>query len=142
MTLVKKAALAAAFVSLAACSTVSNWMGGGDKVHVHLTGMEEVPAVSTSAMGDGSFTIAKDGSVSGSIEVSGMNAVAAHIHQGAAGQNGPVIVPLKKEGNTFSAPAGAKLNDAQMAAFKAGDLYVNVHSPQHKPGEIRAQLKP
>ncbi|HEX5476226.1 MAG TPA: CHRD domain-containing protein [Burkholderiales bacterium] len=51
-------------------------------------------------------------------------------------------MPLKRDGNTFSAPAGAKLNDAQMAAFKAGDLYVNVHSPQHKPGEIRAQLKP
>ena len=30
----------------------------------------------------------------------------------------------------------------QLAAYKAGELYVNVHSPTHKGGEIRAQLKP
>ena len=143
MTHVKKAlCIAGAVVSLAGCSTVSGWMGGGDTSKVHLTGAEEVPAVYTSAMGDGSFTIAKDGSVKGSINVSGMNAVAAHIHQGAKGQNGPVIVPLTKNGDSFVAPAGAKLNDVQLAAYKAGNLYVNVHSPSHKGGEIRAQLQP
>jgi hypothetical protein len=65
----------------------------------------------------------------------------AHIHQGAPGQNGPVIVPLTKNGDTYSVPAGAKLNSAQMDALKAGNLYVNVHSAEHKGGEIRAQLK-
>ena len=143
MMLVKKALTAMAIVSLAACSTVSStWssLTGGGKVH--LTGTEEVPPISTPARGDGSFTIGSDGSVKGSVTVSGMNAVAAHIHQGAKGQNGPVIVPLSKSGDTFTAPAGAKLSDAQMAAYKAGNLYVNVHSPQHKGGEIRAQLQP
>ena len=143
MMLVKKALTAMAIVSLAACSTVSStWssLTGGGKVH--LTGTEEVPPISTPAMGDGSFTIGSDGSVKGSVTVSGMNAVAAHLHQGAKGQNGPVIVPLSKSGDTFTAPAGAKLSDAQMAAYKAGNLYVNVHSPQHKGGEIRAQLQP
>jgi CHRD domain len=38
--------------------------------------------------------------------------------------------------------AGAKLNDDQMKAFKAGELYVNVHSDANKGGEIRGQLKP
>ena len=142
MTNVKKAlCIAGAVVSLAGCSTVSGWMGG-DTSRVHLTGAEEVPPVSTSAMGDGSFTIAKDGGVKGSINVSGMNAVAAHIHMAGKGQNGPVIVPLTKTGDAFVAPDGAKLNDAQMAAYKAGNLYVNVHSPSHKGGEIRAQLQP
>ena len=28
-------------------------------------------------------------------------------------------------------PAGAKLNDAQFKAFKAGNLYVNVHGDAH-----------
>jgi hypothetical protein len=54
-----------------------------------------------------------------------------------------VIIPLTKSGDgTWSVPAGAKLTDAQYAAFKAGDLYVNVHSAANKGGEIRGQLKP
>jgi hypothetical protein len=68
---------------------------------------------------------------------------AAHIHEGAAGQNGPVIIPLQKKSDTeWVVPAGAKLNDAQYEAYKAGRLYVNFHSAQHKGGEIRAQIRP
>jgi hypothetical protein len=29
-----------------------------------------------------------------------------------------------------------------MQAFKAGNLYVNVHTAQNKGGEVRAQLQP
>jgi len=59
------------------------------------------------------------------------------------GKNGPVVIPLeKKSDREFVVPAGVKLTDAQYQAFKAGDLYVNVHSDAHKDGEIRAQLKP
>ena len=53
--------------------------------------------------------------------------LAAHIHIGAAGKNGPVIIPLQKTADgVWTVPAGAKLNDAQMAAYKAGGLYLNV----------------
>ena len=65
----------------------------------------------------------------------------AHIHEGAAGANGPVIVPLTKDGDTYKVPAGAKLTSAQLASFKAGNLYVNVHSAANPGGEIRGQLK-
>jgi hypothetical protein len=134
-----------ALLTLGACSTMSDMMagmGGGDSVSVKLTGAEEVPPVSTGASGSGRFTVGKDGAVSGSVTTTGMQGTAAHIHQGAAGANGPVIIPLTKSGDTYSAPAGAKLTDAQMQAFKSGNLYVNVHSAQHKGGEVRAQLKP
>jgi len=71
-----------------------------------------------------------------------MNATAAHIHEGAAGANGPVIVPFVKQGdNTFVAAPGAKMTEAQYDAYKAGRTYVNVHSAAHASGEIRAQLK-
>ena len=115
----------------------------GQSVKVTLSGGEEVPPVTTSAGGGGTIMIAADKSVSGSVTTTGLDGVAAHIHQGARGKNGPVSVGLVKSGdNVWSVPAGAKLTDAQYDAFKAGNLYVNVHTAANKGGEIRGQLKP
>jgi hypothetical protein len=112
-------------------------------IKVSLTGAEETPPVTTSATATGTLTIKDDKSVSGSITTSGIEGIAAHIHQGAVGQSGPPIITLTKGDNgVWSVPAGSKLTDDQYAAYKAGGLYVNVHSADHKPGEIRAQLKP
>ena len=113
----------------------------GADVKVALSGANEVPPVKTSASGSGTITIADDGAVSGSVSSTGVAGTAAHIHEGAAGANGPVIVPLTKDGDTYKVPAGAKLTAAQLASFKAGNLYVNVHSAANPGGEIRAQLK-
>ena len=124
---------------LAACAGM---MSGGSTVKVNLSGAEEVPPVSVAGSGSGSFTIGADGSVTGSVATMGVQGTAAHIHRGARGQNGPVIIPLAKTDNMYSAPAGAKLTGAQMQAFKAGNLYVNVHTVQNKGGEVRAQLQP
>ena len=53
-----------------------------------------------------------------------MTATASHIHEGAPGTNGPVIVPFTKTGdNTFASSEGAKLTESQYAAYKAGNLY-------------------
>ena len=110
---------------------------------VTLSGAQEVPPVMTSASGVGSIMVAPDGSVSGTITTTGVEGTMAHIHEGAMGHNGPVIVPFTKTSdNVWSAPAGAKLTDAQLQSLKSGNLYLNVHSAMNKPGEIRAQLKP
>jgi hypothetical protein len=110
---------------------------------VKLTGAEESPPVTTSASGTGTITIAADKSVSGAIKTAGIDGTVAHIHVGAPGQNGPPIIALIKGADgAWSVPPGSKLTDEQYASFKAGNLYVNVHSAEHKPGEIRAQLKP
>jgi hypothetical protein len=112
-------------------------------IKVKLSGDQEVPPVQTQASGSGTITVNDDKSVSGSVTTTGVKATAAHIHEAAAGKNGPVAIPLEKKSDTeFAVPAGAKLSDAQYKAFKAGDLYVNVHSDAHKGGEIRGQLKP
>jgi len=112
-------------------------------VKVNLSGDQEVPAVKTAATATGTFSIGADKSVSGSVSTKGIQATAAHIHEGASGSNGNVIVPLTKgNDDTFTVPAGAKLTDAQYAEFQAGKLYVNVHSAANPGGEIRAQLKP
>ena len=101
-----------------------------------------MPPVDDAGSGSGSIRVAEDGSVSGSVTTTGVQGTMAHIHQGAKGANGPVIVPLTKSGDTYTVPAGAKLNAAQMQALKAGNLYVNVHSDKNKGGEVRGQLNP
>jgi CHRD domain len=140
------AVLAAAVLALAACAEVRekmpDWMPGSGATSVKLTGAEEVPPVNTSGSGSGSFRVAEDGTVTGSVSTTGVQGTMAHIHQGAKGQNGPVIIPLTKNGDTYTAPQSAKLTPAQLQAFKSGSLYVNVHSNANKGGEVRGQLQP
>ncbi len=117
--------------------------GTNPGIKVSLSGSEEVPPATTSASGTGTFVVSADKSISGSVTVTGVEVTAAHIHLGGAGKNGPVIIPLTKTSDTvLSVPPGAKLTDAQYDSYKAGELYVNVHSAKYKGGEIRGQLKP
>jgi hypothetical protein len=112
--------------------------------NVKLSGANEVPPVTTTASGSGRITVKDDMSVSGSVKTTGIAGTAAHIHVGAPGHNGPVAIALTKgsDGNSWSVAAGAKLTEAQFKEYKAGNLYVNVHSAAHKGGELRGQLKP
>jgi len=136
---VRAAALLLALSLVAACGSVSLADNGPQK----LTGDQEVPPVTTAASGLGNLHVGSDGSVTGEVKTMGLEGTMAHIHAGAAGANGPVIVPLTKTGEgVWSVPPGARLTPEQLAAFKAGGLYVNVHSDAHKGGEIRAQLQP
>lgn len=141
------AALAtAALMLVAGCaemqSKMPDWMPGSGAINVTLSGAEEVPPAKTEGSGSGSFRVAEDRTITGSVTTKGVAGTAAHIHQGAKGKNGPVIVPLTKNGDTYSVPAGRKLTEAQMTALKEGNLYVNVHSNKYKGGEVRAQLQP
>ena len=142
----KKLLAVAAIVALAGCAGVRekmpDWMPGSGAMKVSLSGSEEVPAANTEGKGSGSFRVAEDGTISGSVSTEGVKGTMAHIHQGAKGANGPVIVPLTKSGDTYTVPEGRKLTQAQMDALKSGNLYVNVHSDRYKGGEVRAQLQP
>lgn len=111
--------------------------------HVQLSGDQETPAVTTSASGVGVITVGADKSVKGSITTKEVKATAAHIHLAAPGKSGPPVITLVNSAeNVWSVPAGATLTDEQFTAYQAGNLYVNVHSAQFKPGEIRGQLRP
>lgn len=138
-------------LGLAGCGTADAQSAGNPSspsaaangVNVMLSGQEEVPPVSTSGAGTGQIRVASDRSVSGKITYSGVNATMAHIHQGAKGSNGPPIVTLNKTSDsTFVVPDGARLTDEQYAQYRAGNLYVNVHSDRYPGGELRAQLRP
>jgi hypothetical protein len=146
MTTISKLLLASAAAVLASCSTVQgvmpDWMPGSGAIKVSLTGSEEVPPVTVPGTGSGSFRVAEDGTISGSVTTKEVQGTMAHIHRGAKGVNGPVIVPLDKSGDTYTVPAGRKLTPEQMNDLKAGNLYVNVHTNRYKGGEVRGQLQP
>ena len=131
----------AAFATLLAASFS---LASAKDEKITLTGAQEVPAVTTDAKGEGMIKIGMDKSVSGKITTTGLEGTMGHIHEGPApGQNGPPIITLEKAADgSWTVPAGSKLTDEQYDAFKAGKLYVNIHSAAHKGGEIRAPLKP
>ena len=83
-----------ALVISAGCSTMS--AGTNEGIKVKLTGDQEVPPVKTAASGNATIVISSDKSVSGTISTTGVDATAAHIHEGPAGKNGPVIIPFTK----------------------------------------------
>jgi mono/diheme cytochrome c family protein len=112
-----------------------------------MNGAQEVPAVATPGAGAAVLTVnLNTGSISGSLTFTGLtsNATAAHIHQGSAGVNGPVIVPLAggagATAGIWSVPAGTFLTAAQLTALKTNGLYVNIHTVNNPAGEIRGQI--
>lgn len=130
-----------ALLIIVGCATTNGSSQEGMKIT--LSGSQEVPPVKTSATGSATVTIRSDRSVSGTIATAGIDATAAHIHEGEAGKNGPVIVPFAKAADgTWSIAPGAKLSETQYASYLAGNLYVNVHSAANKAGEIRGQIRP
>lgn len=137
----------------------------------HLTGAEEVPARDTPAQGQAKLQLARDGdSLLCKLNAANIeNVVAAHIHVGPPGANGPAVAFLY--GN---APAGGGRTDGRLSTrrvtaddlvgplaggtmddlmdeIRSGNAYVNVHTndgvapantgPGDFPGgEIRGQL--
>ena len=138
----------------------------------HLSGDEEVPVRDTLAQGQAIFRLSKDGtSLEYKLIVANMsNVVASHIHVGASGQNGLVVVFLygpaapgggRSDGvlaqgtitaaNLVGPLAGHPFSDL-IDAMRAGNAYVNVHTndgvaptdtgPGDFPGgEIRGQIR-
>ncbi|MDH4124488.1 MAG: CHRD domain-containing protein [Gammaproteobacteria bacterium] len=110
-----------------------------------MSGAEEVPAVATAATGIAASTMNRDtGVLTLHVRATGVDqATASHIHTAAAGQNGPVLVPLTQDaGNLGHWSASAALDAASLGDYKAGGLYVNVHTPTNPGGEIRGQIIP
>jgi CHRD domain len=164
---------AAFLVALAmTCPAVAQPPEAGNFV-AHLSGDEEVPARDTLARGQAIFHLSKDGtSLAYMLIVANIeNVVAAHIHVGAVGVNGPVVAFLfgpaapgggRVDGvlaqgtitaaNLVGPLTGASLEDL-IEEIQVGNTYANVHTndgiaptntgPGDFPsGEIRGQIDP
>jgi hypothetical protein len=134
--------LGAVLVFAIAVSGSYSSIAGAAEIKVTLVGDQEVPPVTSRGSGTGSMVIGSDQTLSGSVTSTGIDGTAAHIHEAAPGENGPVVIPLIKNGDNYAVPPNTKLTDAQFASFQAGNLYVNVHTVAHPDGEIRGQLNP
>ncbi len=66
-------------------------------------------------------------------------AMQAHIHKGARGVSGPIVVPLCAPCKNRQTGTST-ISSALMTAFKKHLLYVNVHTAKNPAGEIRGQL--
>lgn len=111
-----------------------------------LSGAQEVPPVSTTASGDGYALISlHDLQLELQVLTSGVaDATAAHIHTGAAGENGPILLGLAQDVNNVNrwmAPPATFLTLGIFEVLSAGGHYVNVHTPAFPDGEIRGQIE-
>ena len=142
----KKIVSLVAVAAVAALVAAAFAAAGGNAdvtVGAKLTAKQEIPAQAVKdAKAAGSFT----GSIAGSkltysLTFSGLTgpATAAHIHLGAMGKSGNVVVPIC--GPCKSPVKGsATLSKALLADLKTHKLYVNVHTAKNPAGEIRGQL--
>lgn len=127
-------------IALIACG------GNDDRIdrEVRLTSTQEVEEVSSVAKGTATLRLNEDnGELTGGLSVSGVTPTMAHIHTGAAGTNGPVLISLQAvpgQPQQYEIPANTVLTSGQIEAFKNGGLYVNVHSAAFPNGELRGQI--
>lgn len=64
----------------------------------------------------------------------------AHIHEGAAGVNGPPLFDLGDPSSPIEATWD--LSPSQMSVLLAGGFYVNIHTSGRPNGEVRGQMLP
>jgi hypothetical protein len=122
----------------------------------NMTGVNEVPPVNTTASGSATF-VHNQTVIDYDLSVSDLyNATAAHIHQGSAGVNGPIVVTLYRTadpspglfggytGNITSSMLEGPLRGQQLSALvdllSNGQAYVNAHTIKNPNGEIRGQV--
>lgn len=113
---------------------------------ISLSGDAEVPAVDTDATGVAILRMTADKKLYSTLSVTGLEAADAltmsHIHTGAAGATGDVLVPLATALADFGITKITTLEDAVYNVMKSTDpLYVNVHSTIHPTGVIRGQIR-
>lgn len=127
---------------------VANAKTGSPKTRVFrvtMVGENETPAGDPVATGTATITIragqAKVCYKLADRDLSGP-AIAAHIHRGAIGTEGPVLIPLHTPNAAGKASGCAKAARALVNAILAhpSRYYVNVHTQEFPAGAVRAQL--
>lgn len=131
----------ASLLILAACG--GSFESEASRFSATLTGDQEVPPTGSTATGTGVATVNPETRLlTATVNTTGITGTDAHIHEGAPGVSGPIVIPL-----TQTAPgsgvwvAAQTITAEQLAALRAGNYYFNVHSAAFPEGEIRGQIR-
>lgn len=112
-------------------------------IKADLKGASETPPNDAKGMGTLTGTYSKaDKKLTWTVTYSGLTGAvtAAHFHGPApVGKAAPIEVPVK---GPFESPMKgvATLSDSQAKDLMSGNMYFNLHTAAHKPGEIRGQV--
>ena len=108
----------------------------------NLSSANEVGGSGSSLTGTATVTVdAASGQVCAKVTSNVTGAAAMHIHKGATGANGPVVVALDvKSINGASICAKATTAIATAIAADPAGYYVNIHTPAKPAGALRGQL--
>lgn len=121
---------------------------------IRLDGAAEVPPVTTTASGAAQVSLdAAETQITVRIAYRNLQGItAAHIHEGAVGNNGGILFPLVS--GTFASPFVKTLTRADfkpsgpvqsfgdaIRALKSGTTYLNIHTLAHPAGELRGQIR-
>jgi hypothetical protein len=119
--------------------------GDTEEFDATLSAAAEVPPTGITATGTATFTV-RGSMLSWTVAVVGIDSVTAgHIHAGAAGDNGGIMVDLglTPTGVGFTgtlAIDSATVADSVLVRMRAGTAYVNVHTKANPAGAIRGQI--
>src|SRR5262245_15953218 len=106
-----------------------------------LDGSQETPPISTTATGWATFALTPNHTLAYFVNSQGLVATAAHIHEGARGQGGPIVFVLSGGPDIYTGTTAA-LTAAQEDTLRASGYYVNIHTNDHLNGDIRGQIEP
>jgi hypothetical protein len=141
------AGVAAALIALGATSLASQAVAQTSSSHTFkttLTGPAETPPGDPHGAGTATLHVEPSkGQVCYDLRVSKIaTATMAHIHKGAAGQAGPVVVPLKAPDAAGKSSGCAQADSKVLADIvqNPSDYYVNVHNAPYPGGAVRGQL--
>jgi len=111
-----------------------------------LSPMPTTPQTVTTILGEGEVILTLNGntlSVQGGFSGMSSAATMAHLHNGPPAQPGPVAAPLEITTAADGEISGEiELTDQQLAALRNNELYVQVHSENNPPGELRGWIFP